>query len=72
MKDKVFEIPVEFKFSGVFKIKARDAAQAREFAARHCAMTQGRGIHSSLPEEQVDWDFPWHPEKTVGTSDEPE
>ena len=60
-----FDIPVTFSFSGTFKIKARNIGEAIEHAQKHCGMTTERGIHSSLPCEDVDWDFPCHPEKTI-------
>ena len=63
-----FEIPTKFIFDGVFKVKAKSLSQAIEYVDKHCGMVIGvRGIHSSLPEEDVDWDFPCHPEKEILT-----
>lgn len=63
---KTYTIPVKFTFTGTFKIKADNRAQAREYAEKHCGMVAGNGIHSTLPYEDVDWDFPVHPDKKVG------
>ena len=63
----VFEVPVRYVFSGVFYISADSQAQAEEFAIQHCGMTSSGAIHSSLPDEDVDWDFPVHPERTINT-----
>jgi hypothetical protein len=63
---KVHEVPVRFSFDGVFKVKAKTKALAEEYVRLHCGMVMGeRGVHSSLPEEDIDWDFPIHPEKTI-------
>ena len=65
---KTYDIPTEFTFHGVFKVKARSKAEAVEHVTLHCGMVMGsRGVHSSLPDDDVDWDFPIHPEKTVLT-----
>lgn len=66
MKEKTFEVPVSFRFAGVFIIKAKDAATAKEYAEKHCGMTTVSGVHSSLPDETVDWHFPCHPDKVIG------
>ena len=59
-----YKVPVKFVFEGHFEIEADNKAQAVEFAKKHCGMTVG-AIRSTLPEDDVDWDFPFHPEKTT-------
>jgi len=71
MRRKVYSIPVTFTFEGVFKIRASSEAEACEHADKHCGMAIDTGIHSALPEEDVDWDFPVHPRKTVSTASVP-
>lgn len=61
-----FTVKTKFIFTGEFYIEAEDAKQAREYVERHCGMTTTRGIHSSLDEESVDWNFPVHPDKKIG------
>lgn len=60
-----FNVKVSFTFEGIFKIQANDKIQAREYAEKHCGMTESRGIHSSLPDDSVDWEFPVHPVKKI-------
>lgn len=60
---------VRFTFTGVVKIKADDAEQALDYVTKHVGMTMGRGIHSSMPDGDVDWDFPWCPDKEVRVPD---
>lgn len=61
-----YTVPVTFKFKGEFYIEADTAEQAMVYAERHCGLIIGGDIHSSLPDDIVDWDFPVHPEKKVG------
>lgn len=62
---KEYSVKVSFVFEGTFLIKASNKAEAREYAEKHCGMTIERGIHSSLPDEDVNWDFPVHPAKNI-------
>ncbi|MGR3220917.1 MAG: hypothetical protein ACUZ8H_14030 [Candidatus Anammoxibacter sp.] len=63
---KNYEIPVKYIFSGKFTIKAMSRSQAREYAGKHCGLVLGGDIHSTLPINDVDWDFAVHPEKGIG------
>jgi hypothetical protein len=61
-----YEVKTKFIFSGTFTIEADNAAQAKEFVHRHCGLVIGGDIHTTLSEEDVDWDFDVHPEKITG------
>ena len=61
-----YQVKTRFVFEGRFFIEAKDKAQAREYAEKHCGLVLGRGIHSTLPGETVDWEFPVHPDKSTG------
>lgn len=65
-KKRFYTVPVRYVFTGEFKIKAESREQAEEYAEKHCGLVLGGDIHSSLPNEMVNWDFPAHPEKIVG------
>lgn len=65
-KEYDWDVPVTFTFEGVFKVKARSREEAVEFVEKHCGMAMDSGIHSSLPEGTIDWEFPCHPEKEIG------
>ena len=60
-----YAVKTRFSFTGTFFIKARNKNEAKEFAEKHCGLVLGRHIHTTLPDEDVDWDFPIHPDKTV-------
>jgi hypothetical protein len=62
---KEFEVKTRFVFNGIFKVKALNGQQAEEFVQTHCGLVMGGNIHSSLPGEDIDWDFPVHPEKEI-------
>lgn len=65
-KKRFYAVPTKFVFSGTFRIKAESQEQAEEYAEKHCGLVIGGDIHSSLPDEMVNWDFPVHPEKIIG------
>ena len=64
---KKFKVKTKFIFEGEFEIEADNRAQAKEFVEKHCGLVIGGDIHSSLPDEQVNWEFSVHPEKKIGT-----
>lgn len=65
-KKQVYDIPTKFIFSGTFRVKAESQEQAEEYVREHCGLTLGRDIHTTLPYDDVDWEFDVHSEKLVG------
>ena len=67
MTKQIYIVSVKFTFKGEFHIKADNLKQAEEYAEKHCGLVlPSNGIHSSLPDDEVDWEFPVHPEKMIG------
>lgn len=62
-ESKSYEIEVEFTFKGTFTVKAKSEDQAKSLVDDACGLTLGE-VHSSLPCDEVDWNFPIHGEKT--------
>jgi hypothetical protein len=62
---QTYRIPVRFIFRGDFYIKAENPGQAEEYAEKHCGLVIGGGIHSTLPADEVDWDFEVHPDMHI-------
>lgn len=63
---KTYSVETTFTFRGTFDVKAKSKLEAIEKVEKHCSLVIGRGkIHSSLPDEDVTWSFPIHPEKKV-------
>lgn len=62
---KDYQVKTKFVFEGTFTVKAESKQQAREFVEKHCGLTIGRDIHSTLPSDEIDWTFDVHPKKIV-------
>jgi hypothetical protein len=61
-----YEVDTRFVFSGKFFIEAENREQAREYVDKHCGLVIGGNVHSTLSEEEVDWEFDVHPDKVIG------
>jgi hypothetical protein len=61
-----YKVQTKFVFNGIFTIEAENKEQAREYIDKHCGLVIGGDIHSTLPDDMVDWDFPIHPETLTG------
>lgn len=64
-KKKEYTVKTKFVFEGEFYIKADSKEQAREFVEKHCGLVIGGDIHSTLPDDDVNWNFDVHPKKIV-------
>lgn len=64
---KSYIVKTTFTFTGTFKVKAENKQQAREQVEKDCGCVLGSGIHSTLDDNQVDWDFPIHPETKINS-----
>ena len=64
-KKKVYTIKTKFVFEGVFFVRANNKAQAKQYIKDHCGLVIGGNIHSTLPDEDINWNFCLHPEKIV-------
>ena len=62
---KTFQVKTKFIFEGIFEVKAQNREQAREFIEKHCGLVIGGNIHSTLPDEDINWEFSVHPEKEI-------
>lgn len=65
-KKRFYDVPTKFVFCGTFRIKADSQEQAEKCVQEHCGLVLGGNIHSSLPDDKVDWEFDIHPETIVG------
>lgn len=62
---KTYAVKTSFSFTGKFFINAESEQEAREWVEHCCGFVMGRGIHTSLAEDLVDWKFPMHAHKTI-------
>lgn len=63
---RTYIVPVKFVFEGTFEIKASSAAEARELIENDCGLVLGGDIHTTLDDDDVDWEFDVHPSKSIG------
>jgi len=61
-----YRVKTMFVFSGVFVIEADNAEEAKGSVEQHCGLVMGGKVHTTLNEEDCDWDFEHHPEKIIG------
>jgi hypothetical protein len=61
-----FAVDTKFVFSGKFFIEAENKKQARKYVNEHCGLVIGGNVHSTLSEEEADWEFDVHPDKVIG------
>jgi hypothetical protein len=61
-----YQVKTRFIFTGTFFVRADSKAEAKRLVEENCGLVLGGTIHSSLPAEDVNWDFPVHPEKETG------
>lgn len=62
MKKKVYRVRTQYIFEGVFEVVAESKEKARQKVIQDCGLMMGSNIHSTLPDEEVNWAFSAHPE----------
>ena len=65
MAREKYKVYVKFIFSGYFEVSAESTIEAVEFIDKHCGLVLGGGVESTLPDDDIDWDFNVHPEKKI-------
>lgn len=75
MKKKVYRVRTQYIFGGVFEVVAENRGDARQKVIQNCGLVMGGNIHSTLPDEEVNfssdafnnsWAFSTHPEVRTG------
>ena len=66
MKKKVYRVRTQYIFKGVFEVVAESREEARQKVIQDCGMVMGRNVHSTLPDEEINWAFSTHPEVRTG------
>ena len=65
MKKKVYRVRTQYVFEGVFDVVAESKEDVRQKVLQHCGLVMGGTIHSTLPDDEVDWAFDRHPNKRI-------
>ena len=66
MKKTVYRVRTQYIFEGVFEIVAESKEEARQKVRQNCGLVMGGNIHSTLPDEEVNWAFSIHPDVKMG------
>ena len=61
-KKQIYRVRTQYIFDGVFEILAESEEDARQKILQNCGLVMGGSIHSTLPDEEVNWAFDTHPE----------
>ena len=65
MKKKVYRVRTQYIFEGVFDVVADSKEDARQKVLQSCGLVMGGSIHSTLPDEEINWAFDRHPNKRI-------
>ena len=66
MKKKVYRVRTQYIFDGVFDVVAKNKEDARQKVLQNCGLVMGGSIHSTLPDEEINWAFSPHTEVKTG------
>ena len=65
MKKKVYRVRTQYIFEGVFDVVAESKEEARQKVLQDCGLVMGGSIHSTLPDDEINWAFDIHPNKQI-------
>ena len=65
MKKQRFLVYTEYVFDGVFDVVAESKEEARQKVLQHCELVMGGSIHSTLPDDEINWAFDRHSNKRI-------
>ena len=65
MKKKVYRVRTQYIFEGVFEVVADSKEDARQKVLQNCGLVMGGSIHSTLPDDEINWAFDIYPNKQI-------
>ena len=65
MKKKVYRARMQFVFEGVFEVVAESREDARQKVLQDYGLVMVGNIHSTLPNDEINWAFDRHPNKRI-------
>ena len=57
MKKRVYRVRTRYIFEGVFEVSAESREGARQKVIQGCGLVMGGNVHSTLPDEEINWVF---------------
>ena len=64
-KKRIYRVRTQYTFEGMFEVLADSKENARQKVLQDCGLVMGGSIHSTLPDEEINWAFSTHPEVKV-------
>ena len=61
-KKQIYRVRTQYIFEGVFEVLADSKEDAQQKVLQDCGLVMGGSIHSTLPDEEINWAFSTHPE----------
>ena len=65
MKKKVYRVRTQYVFEGVFDVVAESKEEARQKVLQDGGLVMGGSVHSTLPDDEINWAFDRHPNKRI-------
>ena len=65
-KKQSFLVYTQYVFDGVFDVVAESKKEALQKVLQNCGLVMGGSIHSTLPDDEINWAFDRHPNKRIG------
>lgn len=65
MRKKVYRVQTQYIFEGVFEVVAESREEARQKVIQDCGLVMGGNVHSTLPDEEINWAFDIHPNQRI-------
>ena len=65
MKKKVYRVRTQYIFDGVFDVVAESKEDARQKVLQNCELVMDGSIHSTLPDDEINWAFDRHPYRRI-------
>ena len=65
MKKNVYRVRTQYVFEGVFDVVAKSKEDARQKVLQNCGLVMGGNVHSTLPDDEINWAFDRHPNKRI-------
>ena len=62
---KKIEVKVRYLFEGTYTVASDDRNEARTMVTRDCGLVLGGNIHTTLNDDEVDWEFDVHPDMQI-------
>jgi hypothetical protein len=60
-----YKVKTQFIFEGEFEVLAENQEEANRMVEEDCGLVLGGDIHTTLNDEDVNWNFNTHPNKKI-------